>query len=305
MCSSVNFMKKIVITGSEGLIGSSFKPELINLGYELITYDLKLGKDICDTNKLKAHISQCQGIIHLAAVSRVVWGQNNPDLCWQTNAEASNDLLNIALASENKPWVLVASSREVYGESKHLPVSDNQPVSPINIYGRSKAAMEKSALKARALGLTVGIARLANVYGSINDHQDRVLPAFCKAAVLGEPLRIDGLKNMFDFTHISDTISGLLKMVQKLDSGVKDLPPIHFLPGIPTTLEEAALMAIKSANSSSALQEAPSRNYDVSRFYGRPDNAIKYLNWEAKVSPSLGIAMLVNEFVKELTGEIA
>lgn len=298
-------MKKILITGSEGLVGSSIKPDLLNLGYGLISFDLKSEKDICDTKKLEMHIKQCDGIIHLAAVSRVVWGENDPDLCWDTNAVASKNLIDMALLQKNKPWVLVASSREVYGEPKHLPVSDTDPVDPINIYGRSKVAMEEAALNARELGLTIGIARLANVYGSIDDHHDRVLPAFCKAAVLGKPLRIDGFKNTFDFTHISDTISGLIQMVKKLDAGISNLPPIHLLPGVPTTLEEAALMAIKSANSNSIILEAPSRSYDVSCFYGKPTNAIKYLDWEAKVPPNQGIEMLVNEFKKSLIGDIA
>lgn len=298
-------MKKILITGSEGLIGKNIKSELLRLGYELISYDLKSGNDICDTKKLESYISQCHGVIHLAAVSRVVWGENDPVLCWKTNAVASKNLIDMALLQKHKPWVLVASSREVYGEPKHLPVSDTDPVNPINIYGRSKVAMEEAALNARELGLTIAIARLANVYGSTDDHHDRVLPAFCKAAVLGEPLRIDGFQNTFDFTHISDTISGLIQMVKKLDAGVSNLPPIHLLPGVPTTLEEAALMAIKSANSNSIILEAPSRSYDVSRFYGEPSNAIKYLNWQAKILPEQGIEMLVNEFKKELIGEIA
>lgn len=295
-------MKSILITGSEGLIGKHLWPKLLNKGYELIPYDLKLENDICDTEKLEYYINQCHGIIHLAAVSRVVWGENDPELCWRTNAEASKNLLEIALLQENKPWVLIASSREVYGEPKNLPVPDSSAVAPINIYGRSKAAMEEAALTARKEGLTVAIARLANVYGSTRDHHDRVLPAFCKAAVLGEPLRIDGFKNTFDFTHISDTATGLLKMVKQLDAGIANLPPIHLLPGVPTTLEEAALMAIKSANSNSIIQEAPSRNYDVSRFYGEPRNAMQYLNWTAKVLPEQGIEMLVNEFKKELMG---
>lgn len=297
-------MRKILITGSEGLIGEHIKPELLRLGYELIPYDLKSAKDICDSKKLEPYISQCHGVIHLAAVSRVVWGENDPDLCWKTNAVASKNLIDMALLQKHKPWVLVTSSREVYGEPKHLPVSDTDPVNPINIYGRSKVAMEEAALNARELGLTIAIARLANVYGSIDDHHDRVLPAFCKAAVLGKPLRIDGFKNTFDFTHISDTISGLIKMVKKLDAGISNLPPIHLLPGVPTTLEEAALMAIKSANSNSTILEAPSRSYDVSRFYGDAKNALMYLNWQAKVLPEQGIEMLVNEFKKELIGEI-
>lgn len=293
-------MKKILLTGSEGLIGTNLTPELLNLGYEIIPFDLKTKNNICDTKKLEPLIKQCDGVIHLAAVSRVVWGENDPDLCWRTNALASRDLIELALKQSPKPWVLLASSREVYGEQPSLPVFDSTPVNPVNIYGRSKVEMEKAGLSARKLGLTVAIIRLANVYGSINDHHDRVLPAFCKAAVLGEPLRVDGLENTFDFTHIKDTTEGILKVVEKLESGVVDLPPMHLLPGIPTTLQNAAKLAIEASNSSSIIQEAPSRNYDVSKFYGAPKNAKNLLDWEARISPQEGIKMLVKQFENNL-----
>jgi len=293
-------MKKILVTGSDGLIGTNLKPRLLNLGYEIIAYDLKADNNICDTKKLEPLVKQCEGVIHLAAVSRVVWGENDPDLCWRTNALASRGLIGLALKQSPKPWVLLASSREVYGEQSSLPVLDSTPVNPVNIYGRSKVEMEKAGLSARKLGLAVAIIRFANVYGSVTDHHDRVLPAFCKAAVLGEPLRVDGLGNTFDFTHIKDTTEGILKVVERLEGGVIDLPPMHLLPGIPTTLENAAKLAIQASNSTSIIQEAPSRNYDVSRFYGAPHNAKNLLDWDAKISPQEGIKMLVKEFENNL-----
>lgn len=293
-------MKKILVTGSEGLIGTNLIPPLKNKGYEVIPYDLKIGSDICDKEKLETSINQCDGVVHLAAVSRVVWGENNPDLCWKTNALASSALIELALKKAKSPWVLLTSSREVYGDPTSLPVSDATAiVSPVNIYGRSKAKMEQAGLSARAQGLTVAVVRLANVYGTTDDHHDRVLPAFCKAAVLGDVLRVDGLKNTFDFTHIEDTTKGLLKVIEQLENGVLNLPPIHLLPGIPTTLEEAARCAIEAAQpSTSIIQEAPPRKYDVSKFYGAPDNAKNILDWEATITPEEGIKMLVNEFKK-------
>lgn len=293
-------MKKILVTGSEGLIGSNLIPKLQKQGYEVITYDLKTGSDICDKEKLEISINQCDGVVHLAAVSRVVWGEENPDLCWKTNALASSSLIEITLKKAKMPWVLLASSREVYGDPTSLPVSDATAiVSPVNIYGRSKEKMEQVGLSARASGLAVAVVRLANVYGTTDDHHDRVLPAFCKAAVLGDVLRVDGLKNTFDFTHIEDTTKGLLKIIEQLESGVSNLPPIHLLPGIPTTLEEAAMFAIEAAQpSTSIIKEAPSRKYDVSKFYGAPVNAKNILNWEATITPEEGIKMLVKEFKK-------
>lgn len=300
---------KILVTGSEGLIGRHLCPLLKDRNCEIIPLDIALSggqkKDICDDTSLHKVISGCHGIIHLAAVSRVVWAQQYPTRCWETNAMASERLLQTALNQSVQPWVLLASSREIYGEASVLPVRDNTTPKPINIYGKSKLYMEEAALSARTKGLTIAIARLANVYGSIFDHHDRVLPAFCRAAAEGKPLRVDGLNNTFDFTHVEDTVAGLILMVEKLESGVRDLPPLHLLPGIPTTLEEAAKMAIAAANSSSKIITAPSRNYDVSRFYGLAYEAEQRLNWQAKITPNQGIKMLVDKFQNNLMGVTA
>jgi len=301
--------KRILVTGSEGLIGRHLSPRLQKLDFEIIPLDIALGgdlgADVCDYSSLESLIPGCVGIIHLAAVSRVVWAQNAPDKCWETNAIASTSLLEIAMKQPDNPWVLFASSREVYGEPLSLPVLDCTDTNPINIYGKSKLHMEQAALAARQQGLRVAIARLANVYGCTADHHDRVIPAFCRAAVEGKPLRIDGLNNTFDFTHVEDTVLGLILLVERLEAGAMDLPPMHFLPGIPTTLEDAANMAITAAKSSSKIVEAPSRNYDVTNFYGLALEANKQLNWKAKVTPKQGIEMLVSQFQKELSEIIA
>ena len=294
-------MKKILITGHEGLVGRHLMEQIKKAGYMPIGLDINAQNDkflgnIIDKNRVQSAIEGCVGIVHLAAISRVVWGENNPDLCWQTNAEASKQLIALALESKLKPWVLVASSREVYGEPSDLPVTEDCVLKPVNIYARAKLAMEESTLEARQQGLQTAIVRLANVYGDINDHVDRVLPAFCWAAVLGETLRVDGMQHTFDFTHISDTVEGVMLMIEKLENGEMSLPPIHLLPGLATTLGEAAHFAIQAAGSCSVIQEAPSRSYDVAQFVGDPTRAKTLLGWEAKVTPDQGIAQLVNDF---------
>jgi nucleoside-diphosphate-sugar epimerase len=302
-------MKKILITGHEGLVGRHLWPHLKILGYQLKGIDLvakeaKFLGDITDNLALNNSIDDCDGIIHLAGVSRVIWGERNPDLCWKTNAQASINLLDLASKSKKKPWVLVASSREVYGEPISFPVNENYPLAPINVYGRAKVAMEEAALKARISGIKTAVVRLANVYGCIQDYHDRVLPAFCLAAVKGETLRVDGSEHTFDFTHISDTVDGLLRIIDKLESGKADLPPIHLLPGIATTLGKAAKLAVKAANSSSSINEAPSRTYDVARFIGDSSLARKLLGWEAKITPSEGIQLLVSAFQQQFKTEV-
>ncbi|NVK41561.1 MAG: NAD(P)-dependent oxidoreductase [Oceanospirillaceae bacterium] len=290
-------MKTLLMTGHRGLVGRYLKPLLERKGYHVRGFDLADGSgDISNGKALGRALKGCSGVVHLAAVSRVVWGERNPQQCWLTNALASEQLLKLATESALHPWVLVASSREVYGEPKSLPVADSAPVVPVNIYGRAKAYMEAKTLACRDAGITTGIVRLANVYGCTDDHADRVLPAFCHNAATGLPLRVDGFDHLFDFTHVTDTVDGITRMVEQLDAGEQNLPPVHLLPGVGTTLQEAAEMAVLAAGTQSAIHEAPSRQYDVCRFVGDPTLAKTLLGWKASVLPEQGITMLVDAF---------
>jgi nucleoside-diphosphate-sugar epimerase len=297
-------MKTLLITGHQGLIGRHISPLLEKNGYKIKGIDLKDNNgDITNASQLQDAISDCHGIIHLAAVSRVVWAEKDPAKCWKTNALASQSLLKIVSDSSLKPWVLMASSREIYGEQSKLPVHEDATLRPINIYGAAKYFLEKETLEARNSGINTAIVRFANVYGCIDDHADRVLPAFCRNAVESKPLRIDGFDHLFDFTHIEDTAKGVLALVEQLDAGERNLPAIHLLPGIGTTLYEAAGYALKFADSTSKIYESASRNYDVCRFIGKPERAYELLDWKARITPEQGINMLVKAFQSSKEGK--
>jgi nucleoside-diphosphate-sugar epimerase len=290
-------MKKILMTGHRGLVGRHLTPLLESKGYSVQGYDLADGSgDIRNTEQLERAIKNAVGIIHLAAVSRVIWGEQDPELCWSTNALASERMLMVAANTTRKPWVLVASSREVYGDKNIFPVRDTAVVKPMNVYGHAKAYMEEKALQVRIAGVNTAIIRLANVYGCTQDHADRVLPAFCFNAANLQDLRVDGSDHLFDFTHISDTALGLTLVVEQLEHNERNLPPTHLLPGIGTTLGDAAAIAIKAAGSHSKIIEAPPRHYDVSSFIGDPTQAKELFGWQATISPKQGIEQLVEAF---------
>jgi len=293
---------KILVTGSQGLIGSGLIKSFGANNIETAGFDLAsplnspAHGDILNKAYLENAISSCHGIIHLAALSRVIWGEKNPELCWQTNFQGTVNVLDLACQSANKPWVLYASSREVYGEPTKLPVTEDAALNPVNIYGESKAAAEAAVLNARKKDLNTAIVRYSNVYGSAADHPDRVIPAFCKAAAYGQPLRVDGSFNTFDFVHLDDTVAGTIKIVQLLMTGAKDLPPFHLTTGRGTTLKEAAEMANVAGGKCSKIVEAPPRTFDVSRFYGDATTTMKILRWVPKVNIREGIHKLTDLF---------
>lgn len=293
--------KKILVTGSEGLIGSAIIQELQSLGMKTIQLDIKAKipthrGDVRDLQTVAQAMAGCSGVVHLAAISRVLWGEQNPALCWETNVKGTENVLTAASCMHPKPWVIFSSSREVYGHPQSLPVTEDAPLVPVNIYGRSKVAGENLVNEAENKGLTTAIVRFSNVYGSTSDHPDRVVPAFARAASLGDSLRVDGPDHVFDFNHLGDTVQGLAALAQVLEQGAKDLPPIHFVTGVPTTLGELAAMAIELAQSNSTTDLSPPRAYDVARFVGNPSRAKELLGWTPRVSIRDGLERLIQDF---------
>lgn len=291
----------ILLTGSRGLIGSTLAPKLSEAGYDIRQFDIRAEQaahrgDVLDRHAVHEAARGCCGIIHLAAVSRVVWGERDPELCMGTNVDGTNNVIGAALGAPARPWILLASSREVYGQPEHLPANEDTPFRPMNVYARSKVEAEGALVDARDAGVRTAIVRFSNVYGSTADHADRVVPAFAQAAAQGTTIRLEGAEHTFDFTHVDDVARGVLRIVGLLESGESRLPAIHLVTGIPTTLSELAQLAMEAGGNALPVEHAPARSYDVARFYGDPCRAEALLSWRPRVALRAGVSRLVNDY---------
>ena len=292
-----------MVTGSEGLVGRCLTFALERHGYAVERMDLREVNgtppgDIRDAESCRARAQGCIGIIHLAAFSRVVWGERDPRGCWQTNVNGTANVLGAARSARSRPWVLFTSSREVYGQPARMPTHEDEALQPVNLYGRSKAQGERLIVEARGLGLCTSIVRLSNVYGRCDDHADRVVPAFARAAAAGAPMTICGRRHTFDFTHLDDTVRGIVTLVEALEDGFKNPPPIQFVTGRPTTLGQLAELANAAGGSRSRLDDGPERNYDVAHFVGDPSRARELLGWQADIPVEVGVRRLVGQFLE-------
>jgi UDP-glucose 4-epimerase len=293
--------KSILVTGSTGLVGSATTTALRRLQFDITHYDLRepagtVPRDVRNPDALARAMAGCCGVIHLAAVSRVVWGEQDPAACMITNAEGTRNVVAAASASPCRPWVVLASSREVYGQADSLPATEEAPLRPMNVYARSKVMAERRLQEARIQGTRTAILRLSNVYGSISDHADRVIPAFVSTALSGGRLRLDGAEHTFDFTHIDDTVDGIVKTVLALEADEHELPPIHLVTGVPTTLRDLANAVLELTDTAVPIDHAPPRQYDVSRFWGNPARARSVLSWEPRVPLRTGLERLIADY---------
>jgi nucleoside-diphosphate-sugar epimerase len=288
---------KVLVTGSEGLVGHFLAPRLESAGFSIARFDLKRSKaeDIRNPHALAAAVADVEGIVHLAAVSRVIWGEQDPENCIATNVTAVRNTLDLVAKSKLRPWLFFTSSREVYGDPDHLPVTEEADLRPLNTYARTKLEGERLVQAARAAGLTANIARLASVYGWAGDHDDRVAPAFAAAAARGGQLRVDGPANTLDFTFVEDVVGGLTSFISTTANGTT-LPIIHFASGSGTSLGELAKIAARNARKPVDLVEEEPRSYAVSRFVGEPSRARKLLGWSATMPVEQGMKQLIDQY---------
>jgi UDP-glucose 4-epimerase len=292
---------KVLITGSEGLIGRELQRQLKAINIAYLRYDKCIPRkqpgygNILNKTLLQSSIEKCNGIVHLAAVSRVIWGERDPKACWETNVNGTQNVLDIAANCAHKPWVIYASSREVYGQPATLPATEDTPLNAVNHYAKAKVAAENLVNSYKEQGLNTVILRFSNVYGDIIDHSDRVVPAFCLAAALGGKINIEGKDNLFDFTHVTDVVRGLIATIKCLAAD-SHLPPIHFTSGKATSLLELAELANEMGGGLADIVYKPPRNFDVAQFYGIPSRAYQLLNWQHTTPLVLGLNQLINTY---------
>jgi len=295
---------KLLVTGSSGFIGSALKNYLEKKGIEIIPFDIKEdpNQDICNFGKLNQKVSEIDGIIHLAAVSRVKLAFEDPINCIHTNVGGTVNILeSVKLKGINKtqhPWVIFGSSREVYGEALSLPVTEINIKKPINIYGVSKLSGENLCrIYSTNYNVKTRILRFSNVYTGLNDHLDRVIPKFIFKAFNNEDLVINGSgEEIFDFTYISDVIHGIWSCIQEIERNQHLLDDFNLSSGIPISLKNLSEIIIKKTNSASHIKYVKSRSYDVNKFYADPQKANKILKFLPKVQLEEGIKLAISEF---------
>jgi nucleoside-diphosphate-sugar epimerase len=286
----------ILVTGAEGLIGRHICAVMKAAGVDYRPFDIRRSsfEDVRNSEAVTAALKGVRGIIHLAAVSRVAWGERDPGLCEAVNVRALQGLLGACLEG-HRPWVVFASSREVYGQPHSMPVREDAPRQAMNHYARSKHRGELLVEAAAQAGLRANICRFSSVYGCPHDHVDRVAMAFALAAAgRSDRIFIEGAGNTFDFTSVREVADGLWRLVQATDSG-ESLPPIHLVSGRGTTLGELAQMAADAAVRDFVMQDAAPRSYDVSRFIGDPSRAFSLIGWAARSDLKVEFARLVDD----------
>lgn len=309
-------MKRIVVTGGAGFIGSHLVDRLLERGDQVIVIDnLFTGRKVNFENHLSNSnfefirhdvtepiMVECDQVYHLACPASPVHYQYNPVKTVKTNVLGTLNMLGLAKRVGAK--FFLASTSEVYGDPNVHPQTEEywgnvNPIGPRSCYDEGKRVAETLTLNYKmSHELDVKIVRIFNTYGPRMLFDDgRVVSNFIVQALKGEPITVYGEGTQTrSFCYVSDLVDGFIRM---MDTDV-GMGPINL--GNPTeiTIRELADRVISQTSSSSKLTHEPLPQDDPVRRKPDISKAQKMLNWEPKVTLEDGLKSTITEFKSRL-----
>ena len=306
-------MKKIVITGAAGFIGSNLVDRLIDKGYfiygldNLITGSLNNLNHLHTNNKFEfiehdvtKFISVKDNIdyvFHLASPASPIDYLNYPIQTLKANAIGGHNALG--LAKKNNAKFILASTSEVYGDPLEHPQKESyygnvNPIGPRSIYDEAKRFIESMTISYHEYHkLDVSIIRIFNTYGPRMKIDDgRVLPTFIYQASKNLDITVNGDGNQTrSFCYVDDLVDGFIK---SMDSNYAY--PINIGNDDEITINKIASIIKILLNSNSKIIYNKLPKDDPLR--RRPDISLakKILKWNHNVSKEVGVKHLINYY---------
>ncbi len=310
-------MKKTLITGAAGFLGSHLCDRFIAEGHHVIGMDNLITGDIRniehlfhlkrfeffhhDVTKFVHVPGKMDYILHFASPASPIDYLKIPIETLKVGSLGTLNLLG--LARDHGARILVASTSEVYGDPLVHPQSEDyfgnvSPIGPRGVYDEAKRFMESITMAYhRHHGLDTRIVRIFNTYGSrmrLND--GRVVPAFMGQALRGEDLTVfgDGSQSR-SFTYIDDQIEGIYRLLMS-----DYVEPINIGNPDETTILEFAEEIIKLTGTDQKIVFKPLPQDDPMQRQPDISRAKEILGWEPKVHRSEGLKK-VFEYFKSLS----
>lgn len=299
-------MKRTLITGAAGFLGSHLCDKFINEGHfvigmdNLITGDLKniehLMKDKNfefyhhDVSKY-VHVSgKLDYILHFASPASPIDYLKIPIQTLKVSSLGTHNLLGLAKAKNAR--IIVASTSEVYGDPLVHPQTEEywgnvNPVGPRGVYDEAKRFMEAMTMAYHTYhNVETRIVRIFNTYGPrmrLND--GRVLPAFIGQALRGEDLTMfgDGSQTR-SFCYVDDLVDGIFRLLMS-----DYVQPVNIGNPEEITIKEFGEEIIKLTATSQKLISKPLPTDDPKQRKPNISKARKILGWEPKVSRQEGL----------------
>jgi UDP-glucuronate decarboxylase len=313
-------MKRILVTGGAGFIGSHLCERLLEQGHEVICVDNfytgarqnivpllnhpnfeVIRHDVCFP--LYLEVDQ---IFNLACPASPVHYQNDPVQTVKTSVHGAINMLG--LAKRLKIRIFQASTSEVYGNPSVHPQQETywgnvNPIGPRSCYDEGKRCAETLFFDYhRQHQLDIRVARIFNTYGPrMHPNDGRVVSNFIVQALRNDPITIYGEGSQTrSFCYVDDLVRGI-DLLMKKDDGLPG--PVNLGNPTEVTIRELAETIVQMTGSSSEIVRKPLPADDPER--RRPDISVvrQRLNWEPITTLQKGLAQTIDYFSHRLARE--
>jgi UDP-glucose 4-epimerase len=294
-------VRRALVTGGAGFIGSTLVRLLEERGYAVRVYDnLSTGSaeniegtdselvegDVRDVEALRGAARACDVVFHLAAGTGVIPSIEDPFADFDVNARGTLSAL-VAGREAGATRFLFSSSHAPVGAGAY-PATEAKPIAPLSPYGASKAAGEAycSALYG-AYGFEAVAVRFSNAYGPRSAHKGNVIPLFIRRLLADEELIVygDGSQTR-DFVFVTDLAEGLIRAAEADGVGGE---VFQLASGVETSINSLVSLLAEIAGREPRLRREPQRPGEILRNYSVIEKARERLGYTPAVQLEQGL----------------
>lgn len=305
-------MKKILITGADGFIGSHLTEALLEQGHQVKAFvyynsfnswgwletipkdKLKqievFAGDIRDPNGVREAMKGVDEVFHLAALIAIPFSYHSPDSYVDTNIKGTLNVLQAAKDLDISR-VLVTSTSEVYGTAKYVPIDELHPFQGQSPYSATKIGADRLAESfCRSFNMPITIVRPFNTYGPRQSAR-AVIPTIITQLLAGEKtIKLGSLTPTRDFNYVKDTVQGFIEIAKSNKTIGEE---INIATQQEISIGELAKEMIRQINPDATIiceeERLRPEKSEVNRLLGSNEKIKQLTNWNPMYSLETGL----------------